>query len=76
MYLLIEQILNGTVTMQIVTTGIQAETWDEAVRKVKTMRNMQKATIQVDTNQELVYAIWKQKYPCHGRMENKLLEVI
>ncbi len=75
MYLLTEQIFNGTVTMQIISTGIIASNWEEAKEKVKSMRNMTLAQIQSDNDEEITYSI-QQKFPCYGRMENKSLNII
>ena len=75
MYLLTEQIFNGTVTMQIVSTGVGAVSWEEAKDKVKALRNMNKAIIHKDTDTEFSYSI-EGIYPCLGRMENVLLTVL
>ena len=75
MYLLTEQIYNGTVTMSIISTGVLADTWEEAKEKVKNMQNMSRATIIEDTDVVISYRI-EQRFPCYGRMENKALAVI
>ena len=38
-YILNEQIMNGTVTMKILTKGIKANTFDEAIERLKQFPN-------------------------------------
>lgn len=75
MYLLTEQIMNGTVTMQIISTGIEAETFEDAIAKVKHLPNFGKATIHTENNLIFDYSIYGQAQ-CYGRMENKILRII
>jgi len=75
MYILVEQIMNGTVTMQIVSTGIDAPTFEEAIKKVKNMKNFGKATITSETD-KIFHFVLQGNFPCYGTMENKVLELI
>jgi hypothetical protein len=75
MYILTEQIMNGTVTMQIISTGVEAETFEDAIIKIKNLPNFPIMTIQKENNSEFSYYISGQ-FPCFGRMENKILRVI
>jgi len=79
LYLLNEQIMNGTVTMRIVSTGIQAETFEEAVKKVKELPGLKKGvTIGSDTIKEFSYVALSSTpgWKCYGRMENQALKII
>ena len=80
MFLLTEQIMNGTVTMQVVSTGVEAETFKDAIMKVKNelkkgLLNFSKMAILTETDFEFSYSI-NQQFPCYGRMENKVLSII
>ena len=75
MYILTEQIMNGTVTMEILSTGIDAKTFEDAVKKVKNLPGLSKATICADSESGFGYLISSQ-CSCYGRMENKVLKII
>ncbi len=76
MYLLVEQIMNGTVTMQIISTGIETQTFEDAIMKVKNLPNFSKASIHTENDSEFTYSIGNQQFPCYGRMENNVLKII
>lgn len=77
MYLLTEQLMKGTVTMQTFPIGIDTPTFAEAVIKVKTSKYFSSATIQVDNEYGFNYIISKPDYyTLHGRLENRPLDVI
>jgi hypothetical protein len=75
MYLLTEQIMNGTITMQIISTGIEAETFEDAIIKIKNIPNLSRATILTENDLEFNYFI-TGRFLCYGRMENKILHII
>lgn len=75
MYLLTEQIMNGTITMQIISTGVEADIFGYAIAKIKDLPNFVKATIHTENDLEFSYSIAGQ-FPCYGRMENKVLKII
>jgi len=73
MYLLIETIMNGTVTMQIIPTGIDAQTFEDAIIKIKNLPNFSKAIVHKEDVLEFTYSINGR---CYGRVENKSLKII
>jgi hypothetical protein len=56
-FILTESIMNGTVTMNIITTGIDADSFMDAKKKVKNLPNFYKATILKETEQELYFSL-------------------
>jgi hypothetical protein len=71
-YLLIEKIMNGTVTMDIITTGVEARSFTEAKEIVRNMPNFNLATLIVDDNDTLAYHIT----PIIGTMKREPLKIV
>ena len=71
-YLLIEKIMNGTVTMEIITTGVEARSFTEAKEIVRNMQNFHLATLIVDDNDTLAYHI----DPIIGTMKREPLKIV
>ncbi len=46
-FILNEQVLNGTVTMSNVITGIEAKNFSEAIKKVKTFKSFTEGDVQI-----------------------------
>lgn len=66
-YLLTEQVLNGTVTMSINSTGIEAGNFEEAVEKVKKM----------DENDKFVNVFQDEKtFSCYVLQERSIFQVL
>ncbi len=67
--------MHGPVTMQIITTGIEAGTFKGAIIEVKNLPIFSQATICRENDLEFIYSIGGQ-FPCYGRMENNSLKII
>jgi hypothetical protein len=85
LFLLNEQIMNGTVIMSILSTGVEAPGFEGAKEKIRAnIAAAKKASdeefrcdIHQDTDSEFSYTIGAfTHFPCYGRMENKPLRVI
>jgi hypothetical protein len=78
-FILTEQIMNGTVTMDILTTGIEAESFEKAVEKIKKLSNFKNVTIHVDTDTMFDYTFPKNgnnDFPIFGNLQYKPLNII
>lgn len=79
-FILNEEVLNGTVTMSIHSKGIEAETFEEAVEKLK--RSFTEKIIiheNYDNNYSFNFSVIQPdptSFQVVGRMENKPLEII
>jgi len=72
MYILTEQVMNGTVTMGITSTGIEAETFAGAIAKIKALPSFDKAKILEETADRFSY-----EFPnVYGCMKNVDLKTI
>jgi hypothetical protein len=71
-YLLIEKIMNGTVTMDLIITAIRANTFIEAKEKAKKMPNFELTTVVVDDENTLAFTLT----PIIGTMKNEELKFI
>ena len=71
-YILTEQIMNGTVTMKVITSLVEAETFDGAKEKVKdAIAHLQKLTVDGDTQKLFSYYITGSAHSTHGVMCNE-----
>jgi len=72
-FILKESIMNGTVTMFTKTTGIEANTFEEAKEKVKLLPNVINK-FDVIEKEDLISIKLKpefiESYPCYGTMDN------
>lgn len=77
LFLLTQQVLNGTVTMSVISTGVEAIDFASAKKKVLFMPGFEinPHTVDTDTDTELSFT-FPGYYVTWGRMENKPLEVI
>ena len=67
--------MNGTVTVEIISTGINAQTFEDAIAKIKNLPNFSKASIYQENDLEFSFSFAGQ-FPCYGRMENKRLKIL
>jgi hypothetical protein len=67
--------MNGTTTMQIISTGVDAKDFEEAILKVKNLANFQKENILLETENEFVYKI-AGKFRCLGKITSTPLNII
>jgi len=75
-YILTEEILNGTVTMDIVIKGIEAECFEDAKSEFK-KRFGDKIEIYREDDEYLSYSVPQNGiFKVEGRMKNKALELI
>lgn len=74
-FILKESILNGTVTMQTIVTGIEADSFKEAINKLKEFSGYKNlnAEINNDTEEYFSYSIL---FKLHGIMDNKSLKML
>jgi hypothetical protein len=73
-YILVERILNGTVTMDTIITGVEAHSFDEACEKVTQFENWSKAINIKRTDDCLSYGV-PGAFSVWGRMESKPLTI-
>ena len=77
MYILTEQVMNGTVAMSTTAIGVDAPGWTEAVLKLRSCF-APGGTVQIhEQNADVfAYTVPGGSFPVYGRMENKPLKVI
>ena len=77
-YILIEHVMNGTVTMNTITTGVEAETFKDAIEKVKGMEGFRKfkPEINKETDKEFEFQFPNQDLPVWGGMTDKPIKII
>jgi hypothetical protein len=73
-YILTEQFMNGTVTMGITTTGIEADSFNEACKKLTTFQNWNKAENAIFSDSQVTYTI-PGVFPTFGCMKNEALKI-
>jgi hypothetical protein len=73
-YVLVEQALNGTVTMDTIITGVEAHSFDEACEKVTKFENWSKA-INIERTDGCLSYIMPGTFSVWGRMESKPLTI-
>jgi hypothetical protein len=79
-FLNVEQVMdgqNGTITRAIICTAVVAETFVEAIQKLKdnAARINLKWEVEKEDDQDFEYVI-KQAYPVYGSMKNRQLRII
>lgn len=72
-YVLNEQLMNGTVTMQVITTLIHADSGAEAYEKLKKFKNWKDAEDIQEDDEAVTYRIGMG---CWGRLSMKPSEVL
>lgn len=76
LYLLTEQVFNGTVTMSVISTGVRATSFREAINKIKKLHGFVMAEIHEENDRSFRYTLEGGLYPVMGNMSNKELHVI
>jgi hypothetical protein len=79
MYILTEQVMNGTVTIETITMLVDAPDFQSAKDKMKALLEIKKVewrgkfsvSFFYDTDDLFQYSIKGGKFPTYGRMENK-----
>lgn len=76
-YLLTEQVMNGTVTMDIITTGIEADSFDEAFEKLTHFENWHMATNITKDDKAVSFSMPTPSggFGIGGLMKNKPLKI-
>jgi hypothetical protein len=74
-YILTEQVMNGTVTMKSNTTLIEADNFDSAYKKLQGLPNWNMATNIYDTDNHVGYTISGDML-CYGTLYKKPARVI
>ena len=78
-FILNSSIMNGTITMQILSKGIEADSFKEAVNKLKTLPRFEKAKDVILLNGEFAFSIAQKpdsQLQCYCTMSDKPLEII
>jgi hypothetical protein len=76
-FVLTERIMNGTVTMGVITTGIEADTFEGAINKVKGFQNFSSAIINEEAEHMFTYHINNDSgFPVYGLLDDKPLKII
>ena len=73
-YILIEQAMNGTVTMNTMVTGIEAKSFDEACEKLTHFQHWAEAVITEKTRKKIRYHMANS--PCRGWMDDNPLKIV
>ena len=74
-FVLTEQHMNGTVTMNTMVVGVDAKDFKTAVSKVKAMGNVHRATIHLEDDRQLYYSI-PGHCPVVGNMRCEPLKIL
>jgi len=80
-FILEEAFMNGTVTMATLITGVEAESFDDAVIKVRKVPNLLSLEAEgkvawYQKDGEVGYTIQGGDFPTVGRMTNKVLNML
>jgi hypothetical protein len=76
-FVLTERIMNGTVTMGVMTTGVEENTFEAAINKVKNLKNFSSAIINEETEHVFTYHINNDSgFPVYGLLDDKPLKII
>ena len=78
-FILNEQVLNGTVTINNIITGIEAENFLEAVKKVKTFKSFIDGIVEItdENNNEFIFRVLQESsYKVLCVMKNEELKVL
>ena len=75
-FILKESVMNGTVTMEVFVTGIKADTFEQAIKKVKSLKNVSTAVIKNETDECFEFIISNETFPTWGCIKNEPLRII
>jgi len=79
-YIVTEHVMNGTVTMKTIVSGIEAEDFVKAKFALveKLLKNLGKDKFKTieDTPELYRYSIRNPEFPVFGQMENKPLDIL
>ena len=81
-YILTEKIMNGTVTINIITTIFRSQNFEKIVNKLKSKINeldKQESTtfsIEIDDGKEFSYIIQGEDFPLYGCILNKEQKIV
>ena len=78
-YLLTEKVMNGTVTMDIIATGIEAESFDAAFEKLTHFENWHTATNIQKDDKQIGYTICPAiagGFGIYGSMKKESLKIM
>lgn len=77
LFILNESLMNGTVTMSVSTTGIKADSFNEAKKKVKALPNVKNVEIIYEAEDALIFNIpQKELFKVKCVLRNTELKVI
>ena len=78
LFILVEQIMNGTVTMSIDQSIVEGDTFEEAKNKIKALKNFHMAKVSEDSDTLLAYSMPRSGMSLYstGRLENKATPII
>jgi len=83
-YLINEQVLNGTVTISINSMGVEANNFQEAVKKLKNSETFKNGICKImyENDEEITYSVPQEenekgfRYSVYGTMKNKQIKLI
>jgi hypothetical protein len=74
-YLLVEQVMNGTLTMDIITSGIEAKSFEEAYEKLTHFENWHLAKDIYKTDARVNYSIFGKTSCIWASMKSEPLRI-
>ena len=75
-YILEESVMNGTVTMSTIVTGVESDTFAGAVAVVKALPKFQSTWIHCDSPLAFKYTIPGGDFPVYGQMTPEPLRML
>ena len=77
-FILVEEFFNGTVTASRTVSGIEADTFEEAVSKLEALLGTKELNYEIkqDTPEEFTYSILGQMLYGYGRIKSEPLDII
>lgn len=75
-FILTEQIMNGTVCMQVKTTLIEGESWEEAYDKLREFESWDQARNIKENDDSISYTIPGRSFDCWGRLDKNAAAVV
>ena len=79
-YILEEHFMNGTVTLSVKATGIEADSFEEAIREfMKHANHAERLTIHKNDGESFTFSMAQEKdipYSCSGRIDPEPLRIM
>jgi hypothetical protein len=75
-FILTESTMNGTITMDVITTLIESDSFEGAYEKLKNFPNWKLATNIKESNEGVQYWIQDGMFGCGGRLKRMPAKVV